>query len=113
MDEDIVNRELMDLIDIGTAMDKRERKKKVDIDLNKKWGEIRAKERQQKLLKIKSWRQVLDAKPHHLFDEQRLDELDVKRKLWEEHLVLKKDAEQHHDSSEDESVYKPSFHNND
>lgn len=115
VDEDLVNQELMDLIDIGADLDKRERKIRMDTDAAKKWEEIRKKERVQKMLKIKTWRQEVMKgigrmiQPHMLFNEKRLDDLDAKRIVWEEHLLLKRDAENNEKDSDDGSVYKPSI----
>lgn len=85
---DNVDQELMDLIDLGMDLEKRERKKRVDMDVSKKWAEIRLRERQKQMSKMKTWRQTVGGgHPFQFFNEKRLDVLEDKRRMWTEHLL--------------------------
>lgn len=96
-----IDQELMDLVDIGMDLDKRERKRKVDMNVDRKWAEIRMKEKQKQMAKLKTWRQVVGGHPFQFFNEKRLDLLEEKRRAWHEHLILTADKDKNNDSDND------------
>lgn len=104
MVSDDVDQDLMDLVDVGLDLEKRQRKRVIDTNQAKHWQDIRNKERQKQMTRLKTWRQAVGGgHPFQFFNEKRLDALENKRRAWTEHLLITGD-----DTANDPDVYKAS-----